>query len=72
MSDLVFTIMSFFRSAVDGLKVGMQGGGEFSEQLTGGDCSVTIVYFQVKEEFAKLFTDLKETYNSVPGDEMYR
>lgn len=63
------------RSAVEGLKVGMRGGGEFKEQLIGGDCCLTIVYPELKEKYAKLaqeLEELKKACESVPVDKKYR
>jgi hypothetical protein len=75
LSDLFFTIISFFRSALEGLKVGMRGGAEFKERLIGGDCCLTIVYPELKEKYAKLFRELEEMKNaceSIPGHMKYR
>jgi hypothetical protein len=60
---------------VEGLKVGMRGGGEFKEQLIGGDCCLTIVYPELKEKYAKLaqeLEELKKACESVPVDKKYR
>jgi hypothetical protein len=57
---------------VEGLKVGMQGGGQFRQQLTGEDCTVTIVYPELKEQFTKLFIDLHRACVSAPVDKNYK
>jgi hypothetical protein len=52
--------------------VNTQGGGQFRQQLVGEDFTVTIVYPELKEKFAKLFEDLQETCESAPVDRNYR
>jgi hypothetical protein len=69
------TLPLLFRSAVDGLKIGIQGGGEFKEKMIGGDYSLTIVYPELREKFEALFRELagvKDTRESSPVDEKYR
>jgi hypothetical protein len=69
------TLPLLFRSAVDGLKVGIQGGGKFKEKMIGGDYSVTIVYPELRENFEALFrelADMKDTHESSPVDKKYR
>jgi hypothetical protein len=65
-------LIIFLSSAVDGLKVGVQGGGQFRQQLIGEDFSVTIVYPEMKEKFAKLFGDLHRACESTPVDGNYK
>ena len=69
------TLPLLFRSAVDGLKVGMQGGGELKEKMIGGDYSLTIVYPELREKFEALFRELagvKDAHESSPVNEKYR
>jgi hypothetical protein len=69
------TVPLLFRSAVDGLKIGMQGGGEFKEKMIGGDYSLTIVYSELREKFEALFRELagvKDARENSPVDEKYR
>jgi len=69
------TLPLLFRSAVDGLKVEMKGGGEFKEKMIGGDYSVTIVYHELKERFVALFgklADMKDACESDPVDKKFR
>jgi hypothetical protein len=49
-----------------------QGGGQFREQLIGGDFTVTIVYPELKEKFVKLFGDLQKACESAPVDTNYK
>jgi hypothetical protein len=67
------TLPALFRSAVDGLKVGMQGGGEFRKQLIGGDYSITIVYPELRKQYTAIFGGQKDlkVCERVP-DEKYR
>ena len=69
------TLPLLFRSAVDGLKVGVKGGGEFKEKMIGGDYSVTIVYHELRETFEALFRelgDMKDVCESGPVDKKFR
>ena len=69
------TLPLLFRSAVDGLKVGMQGCGELKEKIIGGDYSLTIVYPEVKEKYEALLEELsnmQDAHESSPVDEKYR
>lgn len=49
-----------------------QGGGQFRQQLIGGDFSVTIVYPELKEKFVKLFGELPKACESAPVDKNYK
>ena len=47
----------------------------FREKMIGGDYSVTIVYPELKEKYAALFTqlpDVKDARECSPVDEKYR
>jgi hypothetical protein len=69
------TLPLLFRSAVDGLKVGMQGSGEFKEKMIGGDYSLTIVYPELREKYVALLKEqdnVKDAHESSPVDEKYR
>jgi hypothetical protein len=69
------TLPLLFRSAVDGLKVKMQGGGMFKERLIGRDYSVTIVYHELAEDFSELLRkleDIEDACESGPVDKKYR
>jgi hypothetical protein len=69
------TLPLLLRSAFDGLKVGMKGGGEFKEKVIGGDYSLTIVHTELREKYKALFTELagmKDRHESSPVDEKYR
>jgi hypothetical protein len=57
---------------VEGLKVGTQGGAKFRQLLSGEDCTLTIVYPELKEKYAKLFGDLHRACESVPVDKFYK
>jgi hypothetical protein len=53
----------------------MQGSGEFKEKMIGGDYSLTIIYSELREEFAALLreqADMKDACESSPVDEKYR
>jgi hypothetical protein len=54
------------------LKEKTQGGGEFRQRLIGDDFTVTIVYHELKEKFAKLFGDLQKACESTPVDRNYK
>jgi hypothetical protein len=50
----------------------MLGGGQFRQQLTGEDFTVTIVYPELKEKFGKLFVDLKKACENAPVNRNYK
>lgn len=65
-------ISLFSSSAVEGLKAGMQGAGQFKQQLTGEDLTVTIAYPEVKEKATKLVLGMQRACETAPVDENYK
>ncbi|XP_069674346.1 tudor domain-containing protein 1-like isoform X2 [Periplaneta americana] len=58
--------------AVEGLKIGMSGGGEFKKQLADDDCTITIVYPEIKEKFTKLCIEFCKACENAPVDPYYK
>jgi hypothetical protein len=50
----------------------MQGCGQFKQQPVAEDFTITIVYPEVRDKFAKLFGDLQEACESTPVDRNYK
>lgn len=57
---------------MDGLKVGMQGGGQFRQHLTDEGFTVSILYPDVKEKYVELFEYQHRKCASVPVDKTYK
>jgi len=69
------TLPLLFRSAVDGLKVEMQGSGMFTERMIGGDLSLIIVYHELAQQYSALHQELegvKDACESGQVDKKYR
>jgi hypothetical protein len=65
-------ISLFSSSAVEGLKAGMQGAGQFKQRLTGEDLTVAIAYPEVKEEVTKLIVGMQRVCETAPLDENFK